>query len=813
MKTRFLLLLCAGFFSIIVLNSDKSGYALNSGGDGTGASGGGGCSCHGSTTALSPILELDSAGIPVSSYVPGGTYRVKIKATNTSATSWAKFGYQMATVKASGAGTASCVQAGTWSATLPGSTRNTSAASSGLTIPIIEQSAAIVAFSGTGGTGTVYMDSVLWTAPAAGTGSIKLYGIINAVNGNNSTSGDKAQMASAVTITEVVAVAPKASVVINQTSGTNPACAGSSVTFTATPTNGGTTPTYQWKVNGNNAGVGATFTTATLTNGQIVTCVMTSNLSGVTGSPATSSGITMNITPTVTPSLNITNPTTTFCAGTNTTFTANPTNGGIPTYVWKLNGVTVGTNSVTYASNALKNNDSVSCIMTSTATCASPSTVTSTNTIKLTVNPIDTPSISISTPQLSVCAGTNVAFAATIKKGGTTPSYQWKVNGANAGNGSTFSSNVLTNGAVVTCVLTSNAGCAVNPTATSNSLTISIITNSAPAVKVNTTTTGVLCQGATVDFSAIPTNGGSAPTYQWKVNGTNSGTGATFSSASLNNGDIVNCVMTSNSSCASPLTATSNNDTVKIVPTVVPAIVITALDSSVCAGEAVSFSSNTTLAGTTPSYQWKVNGANAGNGSTFSSTTLTNGSVISCELTSSQQCASPSKVNSGSINVTINSLPTPIVNQSGAMLTSSIVGASYKWLNGSSVIPSETNVSFNPSATGNYSVEVTDANGCKGISPLFNYLVSSVEEISQYYQLNIFPNPARNIINVQASYLEGNCTLEVISIFGRLIIQKEVNLKNGSINESLPIHQLTSGVYSLRLKTDKALIVRKFIKD
>ncbi|MDF2437905.1 MAG: hypothetical protein K0Q95_2281, partial [Bacteroidota bacterium] len=68
--------------------------------------------------------------------------------------------------------------------------------------------------------------------------------------------------------------APVASVSIAQTTGTNPTCAGSSVTFTATPTNGGTAPTYQWQVNGVNSGTGATFTTNTLTNGQIVTCIM-----------------------------------------------------------------------------------------------------------------------------------------------------------------------------------------------------------------------------------------------------------------------------------------------------------------------------------------------------------------------------------------------------------------------------------------------------------------------------------------------------------------------------------------------------------
>jgi hypothetical protein len=72
----------------------------------------------------------------------------------------------------------------------------------------------------------------------------------------------------------------------------NTICAGTSVTFTATPTNGGTIPSYQWKLNGNNVGTDqATYTTSTLANGDVVTVVLTSNSPCATGNPATSNPI------------------------------------------------------------------------------------------------------------------------------------------------------------------------------------------------------------------------------------------------------------------------------------------------------------------------------------------------------------------------------------------------------------------------------------------------------------------------------------------------------------------------------------------
>ncbi len=75
----------------------------------------------------------------------------------------------------------------------------------------------------------------------------------------------------------------------------NPVCAGTSVLYTAIPVNEGTIPSYQWKVNGGNAGTNDLIYSYLPENGDVVTCVMTSNLNCVTGSPAASNAIAMTV--------------------------------------------------------------------------------------------------------------------------------------------------------------------------------------------------------------------------------------------------------------------------------------------------------------------------------------------------------------------------------------------------------------------------------------------------------------------------------------------------------------------------------------
>ena len=219
MKLKVTLSLVFGAFLSLILSSYQAGPALNSGYDCTGATGTttrsqvgcGGGGCHGTTTANNVVIELDSAGVPVKSYHPGMSYTVKISATNATGATLSHFGFQMASVLLSGAGTSNALQGGTWdSVNLPSLVQYTPAGPlscatcSGWPIPIVEHSAAIPATTGSGANGTTYVESINWTAPAQGSGTVLLYGALNAVNFSGNERGDYGQAALADTITEAV---------------------------------------------------------------------------------------------------------------------------------------------------------------------------------------------------------------------------------------------------------------------------------------------------------------------------------------------------------------------------------------------------------------------------------------------------------------------------------------------------------------------------------------------------------------------------------------------------------------------------------
>ncbi|HEX7904265.1 MAG TPA: T9SS type B sorting domain-containing protein [Chitinophagaceae bacterium] len=175
------------------------------------------------------------------------------------------------------------------------------------------------------------------------------------------------------------------------------------------------------------------------------------------------------------------------------------------------------------------------------------------------------PQVSISTPTLQVCANSNVVFTASVSNTGVeTFQYQWKKNGIDVGaNTPAYSDNALNNNDIISCDLIGISSCFVE---TSDSLQMLITTSQPLSILINSNVTSV-CMGATVLFNAITPAPNNSTSFQWKKNGVNVGTNTTtYSDNNLNNGDIINCVLTSRSNCLLTTTANSNSIVITLLP-------------------------------------------------------------------------------------------------------------------------------------------------------------------------------------------------------------------------------------------------------
>lgn len=352
------------------------------------------------------------------------------------------------------------------------------------------------------------------------------------------------------------------------------ACAGENVTFTATPTNGGAAPTYEWFVNGVSQGAPSlsnTFVTTTLTNGQTVTCRMASNAINCPFPKAPfSNAIVMTINPSFPVSVSITSvpapsgSTISICNGTSVTFTATPTNGGVtPLYEWFVNGVSQGAPSGTntFVTSTLADLDDVTCVLTSSiSSCALGNPATS-NIIDVSVT-TQPASVTI-TPAAAVCAGTSKVFTANPVNGGATPTYQWYVNSTPVGTGLATYTYTPVNGDVVEVEMSSSLSCAV-PIPALGSLTQTV--NALPTAGI--TGNNILCPGIPNLLNSNATAGsGTITSYQWRLGGVNIGgaTNATYMATAVGNYDVVitnsnGCSFTSSvftiTAAATPLSGT-----------------------------------------------------------------------------------------------------------------------------------------------------------------------------------------------------------------------------------------------------------------
>ena len=297
-------------------------------------------------------------------------------------------------------------------------------------------------------------------------------------------------------------------------------CVGTIVNFNATPTNGGTGPSYQWKKNGVNVGINSSlYTGAGLLDGDVIEVVVTAGTNICTSTPtATSPAITMSVHTNTVPSVTISaNPGTTACADDPVTFTPNPTNGGTtPTYQWTVNGINVGTGaSYTAGAGTLSSGDVVAVVMTPSLICSSPSTAGA--NVNMVIDPLVTPAVTIAASSVNVCQGEPVTFTATDNAPGGT--YQWYVNGNPSGpNNAVYTYAPGFNDVVTLDFTPPLAGCYDNITVSSNSVGPIAVTPGLPTMATASASTTGTAEGTLVTVYANLFNFNTNFTIDWYIN-------------------------------------------------------------------------------------------------------------------------------------------------------------------------------------------------------------------------------------------------------------------------------------------------------
>ncbi len=353
---------------------------------------------------------------------------------------------------------------------------------------------------------------------------------------------------------------------------------------------------------------------------------------------------------------------TTFCSGSSVTLTAT----GGSSYLWN--------NGTSTAANTVNTSGTYFPICTDNNGCSATGAP-----IVVNVLPVPAATITANGPT-SFCDGGSVILSAN-----GAGSYIWN-------NGQTASSISVSTSGSYTYTLTAANGCSTTSAAT--------IVTAAPMPIVSAIAgSNSVCVGATQQYTNATTGG------VWSSSNANvASVDANGQISGLQGGTAtINYTVTNSGACSTTVT---KQVLVQAVPT---PQVFTNGPTTFCPGASVVLTAENADA-----YVWST-------GETSQSIAVTTGGPVTVQTTH-QGCSATS----APVLISLYSVSNPIVTtnnvaicQGTAATLSSSTAASYLWSNGS------TNSSINVSTAGNYSVTVTDANGCTASSAPLAIAVSS----------------------------------------------------------------------------------------
>lgn len=456
------------------------------------------------------------------------------------------------------------------------------------------------------------------------------------------------------------------------------------------------------------------------------------------------SSLNNNCQPYTSPSISISTPQELTCAAEVVVLEANSPSSGL-TYTWSAGASNSNLDTVT-----LPGVYSVT-VSDGTASCSASASVTvSQNTT--------VPDLAITSGTGSCSSNTDTLTASSNTSG---VSFDW-------GNGIVGSENIISSaGAYYVTVTNSVNGCIGIDSITITSISgLSIIVNG----------TNTSC-GNSNGSAVVVVNSGSADTFLWSNGGTN---------------DTLTLLASGNYSVtASGSSGCSATASVTIGSSGTQAPVINSDKVIMCSGDSAQICAPLGY----QSYLW-----NTGETANCIYTKLAGNYYVT--VTETGNCT----VASNTLGLTVRPLPPVSISVNGDTLKA-FNSISYQWYYNGSIIQDATLSLYVATQNGNYSVEVSDTNGCKALSNpvVINNTGLTVTYLAQ--SVRLYPNPVDgNQLNIEVpEVLIGEC-FSVFDIQSRLIYTDKLLNKHSGISLNL-----SSGTYLVKIGSGTDAIVRKLI--
>lgn len=286
--------------------------------------------------------------------------------------------------------------------------------------------------------------------------------------------------------------------------------------------------------------------------------------------------------------------------------------------------------------------------------------------------------------------------------------------------------------------------------------TLTITVNNLPTVTANATEV-VVCLNDEVTL-----NGEGAETYVWnnEVENDSLFTATETLEYTVIGTDINGCIGT---------------DSLTIIVNALPTVLATASEQTICLNEEI-----TLIGEGADSYEWNNE---VEDGEEFAPLATATYTVIG---TDTNGCS-----NSAEITIAVNPLPTVTATFSNGQLTTTQF-ATYQWNLNDSPLANQTTQTWNPTQNGNYSVTVTDANGCENTSANVNVIILSIDKVEEG-SITVFPNPFTSEVRINSNERIGD--VSVFNALGEIVYSTKVNSNTVLLNTS----DFANGIYLIQM--------------